>query len=135
MVDLASDAASEFHRCATQRVQALKLHFGDNVRHFQPRQVAHCVPTGVSRTFQPTLMMPRMVSSIVGVSGSLGRQASVGAVGDQGPTMFVRHVASLIRGISSFSPRIGHTAPNEWVDRRPLMVDSLGLNLSWPSDR
>src|SRR5262249_13692677 len=37
MVDLADEEAGEFHRRAAQWVQALKLHFGDNVRHLQRR--------------------------------------------------------------------------------------------------
>src|SRR5262249_57982728 len=78
MVDLADEEAGEFHRRAAQWVQALKLHFGDNVRHLQPATAAALslsmigagAPAGASRPFQPTLMTPGTVSSIVGVSGN-----------------------------------------------------------------
>jgi hypothetical protein len=45
MVDLADEEAGEFHRRAAQWVQALKLHFGDNVRHLQRRHLPEDFPT------------------------------------------------------------------------------------------
>src|SRR5262245_65534643 len=80
MIDLADEEAGELRRRAAQWVQARSFILAMMSGIFSAATAAALslsmigagVPAGASRPFQPTLMTPGTVSSIVGVSGHSG---------------------------------------------------------------